>query len=34
MHNGLIENETQQNPIMNLNKKPDEIDLLYRNYRF
>ena len=33
MHNGLIENEAQQHPTMNIHKKPDEIDLLYRNYR-
>ena len=32
MHNGLIENEAQQHPTMNIHKKPDEIDLLYRNY--
>jgi len=33
MHNGLIENETQSNPTINIHKKPDQIDLLYREYR-
>jgi len=33
MHNGLIDNETQQNPTMNIHKIPDHIDLLYCKYR-
>jgi len=33
MHNGLIENEAHHDWAMNVHKKPDQIDLLYRKYR-